>query len=1089
MRPAAGGGILLRLVESPLASEAELQDVLAAATSAAVQTSAVHDKWRTVKLLASAARCTLQAGRGTLALPLITTAFELSPPPFSQLARLQHVVAETDRCEIAHLISSITNKQEVDKDVAAIVCTSVMVWHGALATIPTTSSHPQTFLRFSHAVTHIITSFTADEPALESWSTCWMYDLLAFAHCNKKREAVGFYLLGEIHDEKRPSDLVCVDEWGMTCSTGVNVCLRLGLRGSHVATMWKHLCASLYAEGSTMLREAQEEVSRHTSDAMNILRQAFQNETTHLKVDFRRPLSFSINEVITLRDTASDAKICLTRKKFELIRLAFFLLKFEGATESCVCSDDYPISSVSSVVALAQRQRYTDIAAEILQHSPRRNSNDDSFVVWGNKLESLFEDIMGDSRNHCSPYRMQPLRVSPEHHPNEPELLLHEAINELSAFDVLRALVLSETLEGLLPAAVMFIRGKSKLAHQLLGDKIAPSFILDGLSRTVISLVEEGDVPLARCFLPLVVGICVRMPSQAHVLLTLHTITSFAQSCSTDDGEWKVFTDILLPLMPPRCARATLSYQETKTTVVGRTFSKRCQFFDTLRGCVSLSTGTCAYSQMQIILMKDHKGVRLIRTSSMDGITPWEKVLPVKEVLLEMVYRMQDVELRNRQHLNGFNSEQEFTLLENVDSNDPNMGKQNDKRKAEWWEQRHALDRALGDVAKEMQSEKIFGCWRLAMCGDLSYSCMMELQCVASELLQSCKAPLKHVQDVVMILMGLPFLGSCQAFKDILPFNPFHLNMESSCDLCNEIVLNTTQGLETELLNQGIISSLGDDDGTMVRNMCIRTLRTMWNTNFTGEEQNVEHFDLLQLTRNPVYLVLDNELHSLPFEAIDVFRSGNVSRVPTATFVSLRSNVGSRSLGNGLTYCAIDPTGVMPKTSKRLLPVCQRSGWTVNSSGITSGKLLRELYNSQAELYVYVGHGKGERFLHREKLYERFPDPVNFPAVFLMGCSSAYMASGPSYDCFGMPYAFLHAGCPLFMGCLWHVTGGEIDRLTKRLLMLISGDSCKDSSLRRPQTIGEALALARQACKLPFLTGYATVLYGINLPLHSRIEK
>ncbi|ORC88912.1 putative separase, putative,cysteine peptidase, Clan CD, family C50 [Trypanosoma theileri] len=1102
MKPAASGGILLRLAESPLANEAELQDVLAAAKSAAVKTSAVHDKWRTVKLLAAAARCTLQAGRGTFALPLITTAFELSPPPFSQLTRLQYEVTETDRCEMAHLISSIAaNTQEDDKEVTAIVCTSIMVWHTALATVDTSGSHPQTFLRFSHAVTHILTSLVVDEPALENWSTCWMYNVLAFAHCHKKREAVGFYLLREIHDEKRLSDLVPVDEWGFSCSTGVNICVRLGLRGSHVATMWKRFCASLYAEGSLVLREAQEEVCRHSSDAMSILQQAFQKETTHLQVDFRRPLALSINDVIALRDTVLDAKVCLTRKKFDLVRLASFLVIFESG-ESYLSSVDYPMASVSSVVALAQRQRYTDIAVEILQLGLRTNSNGNSFVVSGKELKLLFEHtISGDSGIQCSPHHIQSLYISAQEqqqqqqqqqHPNEPEMLLHEAIQNWSAFDMLRTLLFSETLEGLLPAAITLIRGDTKLAHQLLSDKVAPSFVLEGLSRTVISLVEEGDVPLARCFLPLLVGICVRMPSQAHLLLTLQAITSFVQSCSDDDddddGEWKALTAILLPLMPPRCAGATLTYQETKTTVIGRTFSKRCQVFDTLRSAVSASSSTYDYSQLQIILTADQKGVRLVRTSSINGITPWEKVLPVKEVLLEMVNRMRDIELRNRRHLDSFNSEEEFTTLEKIHNDDSIGEKPNDKRRVEWWEQRHALDRALGDVVKEMQSENIFGCWRLAMCGDLTYSCMMELQSMASELLQRCEAPLKHVEDVVMILMGLPFLKICHVFKDRLPFNPSHVNMESSCDLCNEIFLDIAQGLETELLNQGIIASLGDDDVTMVREMCLRTLRAIWNASFGEEKQNVEHLDLLQLTRSPVYLVLDNELHCLPFEAIDVFRCGNVSRVPTATFISLRSNGRSRSLGDGLTYCAIDPNGVMPKTSKRLLPVCQRNGWTVNSNGITSGKL-RELYASQAKLYVYVGHGKGERFLNRQELYERFPDPINFPAVFLMGCSSAYMDSGPSFDCFGMPYAFLHAGCPLFMGCLWHVTDGEIDRLTKRLLMLISGDSCGDSCVRRPQTIGEALALVRQACKLPFLTGYATVLYGINLPLQSAIEE
>ncbi|RNC30949.1 separase, partial [Trypanosoma cruzi] len=289
---------------------------------------------------------------------------------------------------------------------------------------------------------------------------------------------------------------------------------------------------------------------------------------------------------------------------------------------------------------------------------------------------------------------------------------------------------------------------------------------------------------------------------------------------------------------------------------------------------------------------------------------------------------------------------------------------------------------------------------------------------------------------------------------------PSHGSAEGKCASCDEVLCNLSGALEIELLKNGIAAP---STGllSVLRGACLCALATMCKTISVACESELGHLDLFSLSRSSLYLVLDNELHALPLEGMDVLLTGNVARVPTSTFIST-SKAESLDICDGGVYCVIDPAGDMPKTSKRLLPVCQRTGWKTSTQSVPCGKLMHELYSYRAKAYFYVGHGKGERFLHRGELYERLPDPEEFPAVFLMGCSSAYMEGGASYDSYGMPYAFLHAGCPLFLGCLWHVTDGEIDRLTKRLLLLLAGEAVNDgdgASLLPPRTVGEALAL------------------------------
>ena len=61
---------------------------------------------------------------------------------------------------------------------------------------------------------------------------------------------------------------------------------------------------------------------------------------------------------------------------------------------------------------------------------------------------------------------------------------------------------------------------------------------------------------------------------------------------------------------------------------------------------------------------------------------------------------------------------------------------------------------------------------------------------------------------------------------------------------------------------------------------------------------------------------------------------------------------------------------------------------------------------------------------------------------------------------------------PALVGCLWDVTDGEIDRLCQALLKHILGDDHDATPL--PSLV----AASRTACKLQWLTGASTIVYG-----------
>lgn len=284
------------------------------------------------------------------------------------------------------------------------------------------------------------------------------------------------------------------------------------------------------------------------------------------------------------------------------------------------------------------------------------------------------------------------------------------------------------------------------------------------------------------------------------------------------------------------------------------------------------------------------------------------------------------------------------------------------------------------------------------------------------------------------------------------------------------------------------------------------------------------------IARQPVFLVMSNELHVLPWEGLYIFMTGGVDCVRSPLLGSPPSAAGyppphgrRHAEGTLRVLYVCNPTGDLKKTEQWFHgsflqkyhagqdskpPLATFEGFTgppdswspsVDLPHEQDKKLLTpairavwaKLCDTTSDIFLYMGHGGGEAVVPRDALYDCTTPPApldtsrRFPScVLLMGCCSARLVQSPDhFDPVGAPMAWLHAGAETVIGTLVHVSDGEIDRLTGAIL-----ESCLDShacgggggvSLTR---VARNLTKARRACRFPYLTGAVTVCYALPLP-------
>jgi separase len=283
-----------------------------------------------------------------------------------------------------------------------------------------------------------------------------------------------------------------------------------------------------------------------------------------------------------------------------------------------------------------------------------------------------------------------------------------------------------------------------------------------------------------------------------------------------------------------------------------------------------------------------------------------------------------------------------------------------------------------------------------------------------------------------------------------------------------------------------------------------------------------------------VILILDKNLHCIPWESLPTWKGVNISRLPSlealrrrilfAKAMAENGDVKGHRVGRSSGASLINPSGDLKTTEEIIQPLLHSlpNGWSHSSTQPSEQELLSLL--SEQELYLYFGHGSGNQFIRHKSVRGL----QKCPTTWLMGCSSAAITlRGDYFEPEALLLAYIDAGAPAVVGALWDITDRDCDRasvragtawglwqpeegsLTAKLLAKkgrqkrddateISRASSHSSKLngreratsrgkarvieeQNRSSLVEAIRIGRDECYLKYLNGAAIVVYGITV--------
>ncbi|KAM9368190.1 LOW QUALITY PROTEIN: separin [Phaethornis superciliosus] len=227
-------------------------------------------------------------------------------------------------------------------------------------------------------------------------------------------------------------------------------------------------------------------------------------------------------------------------------------------------------------------------------------------------------------------------------------------------------------------------------------------------------------------------------------------------------------------------------------------------------------------------------------------------------------------------------------------------------------------------------------------------------------------------------------------------------------------------------------------------------------------------------------LVLDKHLQKLPWESMACLKTVPVTRLPSLRFLLSYSLAQKQQTGSVLshgvdpnsTFYVLNPHSNLLGTEERFRDWFESEpGWKGVTGAVPSPTRIQSALQEH-DLYIYMGHGAGARFLDAQTLSRLDCHAVSL----LFGCSSAALAVRGSLEGSGIVLNYIMAGCPFVLGNLWDVTDRDIDRYAQALLggWLRGGPAAPLLSY---------VARARQAPRLKYLIGAAPVVYGLPVCL------
>lgn len=401
------------------------------------------------------------------------------------------------------------------------------------------------------------------------------------------------------------------------------------------------------------------------------------------------------------------------------------------------------------------------------------------------------------------------------------------------------------------------------------------------------------------------------------------------------------------------------------------------------------------------------------------------------------------------------------------------------EKKQEWWEKRHELDLDLCHLLDDF---------------DEQYLSSLQLHEII------------HDADFVEENLASKFDAACtiENDNDISPSEKEEDKVEKD-DLMKLTVVQLKERLQLhgcsskelrQLRKAGLVDLLYEKCAVPVNvdsNEKTDTKLPLSNTANVKQDQNkVQCF----------FLILDEQIQRLPLESTPTFRNKTVSRLPSLAFgvTSLYRVTRDKSIGsviNPKNVCyVLDPEKNLKATQERIMStltsLTEKNQWSW--SGVVgkrpSKEFISEVLEQENGLYIYFGHGAGERFFSRsdiESFSQKQLKNWMCSSIILMGCSSGELksvndskeshatANETYFEPDGTLLSYLCIGSPCVVGNLWDVTDKDIDRFSVSLLDGLF------NNLHSPSNVVEEVSSSRDACKLRFIVGAAPIVYGIPI--------
>lgn len=219
-------------------------------------------------------------------------------------------------------------------------------------------------------------------------------------------------------------------------------------------------------------------------------------------------------------------------------------------------------------------------------------------------------------------------------------------------------------------------------------------------------------------------------------------------------------------------------------------------------------------------------------------------------------------------------------------------------------------------------------------------------------------------------------------------------------------------------------------------------------------------------------LILDKNMTCLPFECMSELIGRSVTRAPSMSCLHdllVRQQHTPNNPCQKISY-VLNPAGDLLNTEKRFKDYLSKLDGVVGKT--PSADFMTNAL--QSDVYMYFGHGNGERYCKNVDVRKLDKCAV----AFLFGCSSGKLNENGAFELSGAIMDYLIAGSLSIVCNLWDVTDRELD--TQSLAVLESTGLLPNNS-GNTVNVAEAVASSRNKCRLEYLTGAAMVVYGLPL--------